>query len=458
MSIRGGGVVLGALSAAVFAALPRAAAAQSGEVRDPEAYESVRNTEPPTQPGEHVGEAPAAQERRLLMNLLDRAGLAQPLDDARIRVFGYVEAGYTYNPDPTEGGPAFGDINLDRIFDFESSDPVLNQINLTFERQVATSPNEWDVGFRTEVIYGADSRFLHSNGLNFYGPGVPFGPSAYFQQYPENQFDLFQAYVDVGVPVGKGLGLRVGKFASFFGGTVDPNGNTFYSRSLIFASSHPLTFTGVLARYDVTDRVTVEGGFSRGWDQALKDNNAALDALARVTFLVDDRTGLALAAVTGPENDGDSGNWRTLFEATLKRQVTDRLRLIATGTYGQESHFHDEGDPTDPTDDIDLRDARWYAVAGYANYLLDQHFSLNGRLEFLRDEKGFATGLAGNTYSATLGVTVTPFTDSHVGKNFKIRPEVRLDYSEDDRYGGSIVDGFDSNSQFTFGIDAIYNF
>ena len=400
--------------------------------------------------------APAEPDRRLLMSTLDRAGLAEPLEDAGVRLFGYVEGSFTYNPDPTEHF-SLGDLNLDRLFDSEANELLLNQLNLTAERALQPSGDRWDVGFRAEMIYGADARFIHANGLNFYGSGAPLGNGITFQEHPENQFDLFQAYVDVGMPVGNGLVLRLGKFESLFGGLVDPNGNTFYSRSLVFATSHPFTFTGALARYQFTKDLLVEAGFSRGWNQALEDNNDALDAIARVVYRVNEKTVVGFVGVTGPEQDDDNGNYRTLLEATARYQATERLRLIVTGTYGQEAHV------TDPNASaFGEHDARWYAVAGYTNLQVNDMLSFNTRLEFLRDEKGFNTDLAGNTVSGTLGLTIVPFHENRLGKNFKLRPEVRLDYSPDERYGGEIdaTTGFDPDShyQLTFGIDAIYNF
>lgn len=449
-------LALGALFAASISAASRGAM--------PEADSGTAAT-PPGAPATPTPAAP--EERRPLMSALDRFGLADPLDDARIRIAGHVEGSYTYNDDPSSfppfpdfGRPGFKETNIDRLPDLKSNSPLLNQIDLRVERPVIVSAGEWDVGFRAEVIYGTDARFLHANGLNFYGSGFRFNQSAVLQWDPRNQFDLFQAYVDVGIPVGNGLRLRLGKFESFFGGSVDPNLNTFFSRSLIFASSHPFTFTGAMASYRINDQWRVDAGFSRGWDQALEDNNDAIDALARVRFSPDaDRTIFALAAVTGPENAGDNGNYRTLVETTVLFHATDTLQITVSGTYGQESRYGglDEGTPAD--DGQAVRDARWYGVAGYANLFLDDRFTFNARLEFLRDEKGAATDFAGNTYSGTVGLAITPFPDDAVARNLKIRPEVRLDYSGDQRYGNLDADGnLDKHYQLTFGVDAIFNF
>src|SRR5687768_10784077 len=85
--------------------------------------------------------------RRPLMNLLDRAGVAKPLDDARINLYGHVEAGWTYNFDNPDD-----DLNPFRIFDFEHNEPILNQFDFTIERLVDYRKRDFDIGFRAELI------------------------------------------------------------------------------------------------------------------------------------------------------------------------------------------------------------------------------------------------------------------------------------------------------------------
>src|SRR5207244_7596692 len=63
--------------------------------------------------GEKYYPAVAPTRHRPLMSLLDRTGLADPLDDARISLFGHAEASFEYN----FMHPA-GDFNAGREFDF----------------------------------------------------------------------------------------------------------------------------------------------------------------------------------------------------------------------------------------------------------------------------------------------------------------------------------------------------
>jgi hypothetical protein len=376
--------------------------------------------------------------RRPLMNLLDQAGLAKPLDDAKIKVFGYVEGSYTKNLSGGEPIPGFDRFNPGRLFDFEPEDPTLNQVALSVERTVAyRNAKAFDVGFRVDTVYGSDARFIHANGLDFYNdpqPILDFGA--------DEQFDLFQAYVDVAAPVGNGLRVRLGKFAYFK--TIDPNVSPFYSRSFSYnPQALPFTLTGGLASYAVDNKLLLEGGVVRGWDQALKDNNGSVSFVAGALYQFnpsDPKTPFVYAkAITGPEVEGDTGAYRTVVDVVFGFSPTDGLNLFVDALYGQGSF-------TAATED-----ARWYGAAGYALYKVSDVVTVNGRLEWYRDEDGATLGAAASFYAATLGVTITPFPKDPWASGIKIRPEVRYDYATTGNFNGD-------HDQVTVAVDAIVNF
>ena len=90
--------------AAVLAGVVGAAGARAAEPASPEQtnQESTAASPPPAERspfGEKYYPASPPAQRRPLMSLLERAGLSGPLDNARIRIFGHVEASYTWNPD-----------------------------------------------------------------------------------------------------------------------------------------------------------------------------------------------------------------------------------------------------------------------------------------------------------------------------------------------------------------------
>ena len=426
-----------------------AAAAMVGPVLDARAADGDSPETTPDQPsnvspppaerspfGEKYYSAAPTAQRRPLMQLLDRAGVAGPLDDARIRIFGHVEAGYTFNPDD----PA-QDLNLGRVFDVEANQAVFNQLDLAFERTVNLSKTEWDVGGRVELLYGGDARFIHSNGM--------FDNEDFFDG-PENQFDVPQLYADVNVPVGNGLRVRAGKFLFFK--QIDPNASVFYSHSYTFGGALPFTLTGITGYYELNKEWAFEAGISRGWGQSLEDNNGTIDYLGRIRYSPNDRTSFAVLFITGPEMDGDNGAFRTAVDFVGSHRVTDKLTCMFDLVYGRQNNPQAALLPsvTTPQDAAD-----WYGAAGYLVYRVDDRFSVAGRVEWFRDDEGFASVLAvpQDIYEATLGVTITPMPNSEIGRNLKIRPEIRYDWSSE-----KFFDGLTSDNQFTAAVDVIFNF
>lgn len=431
------------LSAAVLAALGQASfAAESGSARDsvpairPATAAPAALTPPPT-----PSEVPA---RSPLMSLLDSAGAAKPLDDLRIQIYGHAEASYTYNfvKPPTQ----LGDYNLPvgkfidnpgRVFDVENEKVLLNQLSLNFERTVDASKGQFDVGGRVELLYGADARFIHSNGMF---DNHDDDQTVRVTGGPQNHFDIPQVYADIVIPVGNGLRIRAGKFEFFK--QIDPNASVFYSHSFTFGGALPFTLTGAYATYAINNQLSFDAGFSRGWDQSTRDNNGTIDVFARVRYAIGDNLLLSLAAITGPEQDGDNGNYRTAVDFTATYTVTDKLTLLADVVYGQQNNPTGGGG-----------DAIWYGVSVYAVQELCKEASLGVRLEYYRDEGGYTTGLDQTLLEATVGLTIRPFSKDKFLQNLKIRPEVRIDYSDKNYF-----DGFSGHTQVTAAVDAIYNF
>ena len=376
--------------------------------------------------------------RAPLMSLFDKAGLARPLDAARINVFGHIEGSYTYNFD----NPARG-LNLGRVFDFNDARFQINQLDLNIERQV--DPTKFDIGGRLEMLYGTDSRFIHSSDFIDYGnknqSSSSSSSSGSLVNGPEYQFDIPQLTLNLNIPIGNGLHVQVGKFLFFK--QIDPNASVFYSHSFTFGGALPFTLTGATASYPITPDLTVEGGFSRGWGQTLTDNNGAIDALGRVNYKISKDTTFTLALITGPERYHDNGHYRTVFDGSITYSVNDRLTLLFDGVYGYQAEPSGFGNDSD----------QWYGLASYAIYKLCDYANLNLRGEFYRDEEGFTTGIKQTLFEVTLGMTLTPFPDSTFGQNLKIRPEIRDDYST-----RAYFNGLRDHNQFTFAVDAYYDF
>ncbi len=371
--------------------------------------------------------------RAPIMSMLDKMGLARSLDEARINIFGYAEASYTYNAD----NPA-RQLNLGRVFDINDNRIQINQLDLHIERKA--DPHQFDLGGRIELLYGTDSRFIHSSDFIDYGNKETTSTSSSgLYRGPEYQFDIPQIYFDLTLPVGEGIRLRFGKFLFFK--QIDPNASVFYSHSFTFGAALPFTLTGITGEYRINDRLTIEGGFSRGWGQTFTDTNGAIDGLGRVRYKLGDATDLSFALIVGPELFGDNSHYRAVFDGTLTYSVDEHLTLLFDGVYGYQA------EPSGATSD------QWYGLSTYAVYKVNDALNVNSRAEFYRDEEGFTTGIRQTLFEATLGLTITPFATDPIGQNFKIRPEIRYDYSTA-RYFNGLTD----HGQFTMAIDAYFDY
>lgn len=395
----------------------------------PGATEEARGHAPVPTTSEAEAEAETESPPRPLMSLMRETGLGQTLDEARINVFGHAEASWTHS---FSGGER---LLVGRVFDLENNDLTFNRLDLTIERAVVVSPDQWDLGGRVEWIWGADSRLIHSFGLfDYYG----------FDNGPDNQWDLNQAYVDFAVPVGNGLRVRAGKFVTLLGAEViNPTGNALYSHSYLFGYAIPFTHTGVLGTYQASDALTINAGFTRGWDTTLEDTNGTVDFLGGVAYKFSEQTNLVVNLVTGPDQPGDNGNWRSVVDVVLSHKPTDDVTLTLNSDYGYEANS---------VSSVSGSDAQWFGLAGYASKTLNDNCTLNGRLEYFNDQDGARIGGTSTSwYEATVGVAIKPLPDHTWGQNLVIRPEVRFDYAEDPVFNGDY-------NQFTFGIDAYFMF
>jgi hypothetical protein len=419
-----------------------------------------------------------SQDYGLLQSHMRESGMGgDMLDNYGIRNNGYAEAGVTYNWEDAPG--AFTGIG--RLFDDKAQDPKLDQLSLTVSREAFLSPDRFDTGFTLQVIYGADVRYTHANGTNFYGPGyngrqVPLAPSqdnpnpnphllviTPGQLFPENQIDVFQAFVTLNLPYQNGVLLTLGKFETPWGVEhVAPTRNGLYSHSYIFGLSQPFTLTGVAAEYRYNDQWSFKGGIVVGWDQSLQDENDFPSFFVQASYKYSDEWTFVLSYMTGPEKPGDRSDWRQLIDLTATWNLAPEWTLNFEGVLGYENDvgtkitfFNSQGQPTPfPNRVFTFDDAYWFGVAGYSAYKLDSQgmWTVLVRGEYFNDDAG-GRQLITEVYEATLGLNIVPFVNDRIGKHLMIRPEVRYDWAVD-----KIFDGDTRQSQVTFEADIIFQF
>jgi hypothetical protein len=282
-----------------------------------------------------------------------------------------------------------------------------------------------------------------SNGLDFYGNANP-------QLTPPEQFDLTQAYVDAYIPVGTGLTLTAGKFVTLLGyETINPTTNALFSHSYLFGFAIPFTNTGVLAKYQLNNQWTATAGFTRGWDQALKDNNGdGIDVIGQLAYTSYNVKGLSgyFNFIAGPESgdvvaDHVNRYWRSVGDLIVSYAYGDNWTFAGNADFGYEPKAGTNG-----------KDANWYGAALYATYKFDPHVSATVRGEYFNDDDG-ARGIGAEVYEATAGLEITPFPTNEYLANLLFRPEFREDWSPK-----NVFDGGTQPNQSTVAADLIYKF
>jgi hypothetical protein len=382
-------------------------------------------------------DAPPASQS-VLNTAADSVGIGSMMKSWGIKAGGWVEGSYTYNTRAPHS-----DISEGRVFDFEHDAARLNQVALQFARApdiaADAKAGKFDIGFGLDMMYGSDGRIIHSNGLSGYNNF----------SHPINQFDLTQAYVDFIIPVGNGLDIRAGKFVTLLGyETIAPiasvtgsTGNALYSHSFEFGFGIPFTETGVIGSYALSDKWTVTGGITRGWDQSTNDNNGAIDFLGQVKYTPNADWTFYINSTIGPERFKDNSDYRYVVEGIGQYAPKgSKWSFALDGIFGDEEHARVNG-----------KTAYWYGVTGYAGYALCDYATINARGEWFRDDGGSRLGVDASLYEVTLGVKVTPFPHDKLLSNFTIRPEIRGDFSNK-----NVFDGGNKKDQYTAAVDAIF--
>lgn len=313
-----------------------------------------------------------------------------------------------------------GRVNLLRAYDVTSNSFSISQAGMIVER----TPNlpavrRW--GFRLDLMYGQATETLQGSAASEWRPQV-YRP-------------LWLAYGTYVVPLGKGLTLDFGKYASSLGYESNYAKDNFnHSRSLYF-NFLPFYHLGLRARLPLSSRVTAWYHLVNGTQQSedfngFKSQHFALDIVPhrsvtwRVNYyfgreqrdLVPDlnptlpalptQPGLSIIPVI-PTLRGRLH----ILDSYLTWSATNRLTLTF------------EGDYVINRAQIDSPPAVIFGGAAYANYVFHPRFSASARVEYLSDRNGLFSGTSQSLKETTL-TSSFPVTDG-----FLIRAEWRRDFS-----------------------------
>ncbi|MGH8219443.1 MAG: outer membrane beta-barrel protein [Steroidobacteraceae bacterium] len=249
-------------------------------------------------------------------------------------------------------------------------------------------------GALADVIAGEDAKILNAAEN---GSGV---------------FDIRQAYLQYATGP---LTVQAGKLLTLAGAEViNPTQNTNFSRSLLFFDNEPLTHTGVRATYAVTGTFNFIAGVNNGWN-VMSTSYGSKTGEVGVGWTPNKTFSVTTQAYFGKMLPYDAQ--RTLVDVVATYNATSSLTLILNVDWDQQAQAFGVGVPGTAT---------WYGTAAYANYAFSSQWRVSGRLEYLDDKDGFATGAVDGQHlwegTVTFGYAPT--------SNFELRLEGRYDSAQ----------------------------
>jgi hypothetical protein len=306
----------------------------------------------------------------------------------------YFDGYYAYN----FNRPANG-VNQLRAFDLAANGFGLNQTGVVIESLPDVERGR-RIGGRLDLQFGQATETLQGSSLN--------------EPRPQVYRHIFQAYGTYIAPVGQGLRLDFGKWASGLGLENNYTKDSMnYSRSYWF-NFLPYYHMGLRATYPLTQKLSATYWLVNGANQTEDFNDFKSQAVllnytpvSNLVLNVNYYNGQEQRRTATGTPDGRTHYLNSYFTWNASK----RLTLVGEGNYAIQ-RIRSNGAPERVT-----------GGTGYAQYRFTPRFNVAGRFAYLSDRSGWFTGTRQwlRDFTATATYDVVP--------GFQMRWEVRRDWS-----------------------------
>ncbi len=369
-------------------------------------------------------------------------------------ISGYVDTSAVWNPGTGNANPAPYAFNIPGKQDGFNVDVVDIKIAKPLDE------GKWSAGYTLELNYGPDSF------------GIDAGAAP-----------IREAHVDLGVPVGNGLDLQIGRFGNIIGyESTTPYLNPNWSHSYAW-TSEPTEHTGILASYKFSDMFSLEAGVADMVTTVGGINQRNFSGVGPST--IESKKGIvSLLSVTAPDS------WGFLKGSAFYAGFDYGPGAAGTATTPgvNRSHLYLGTTLNTPVKDLTFGasyDAVWHedvaglgvtsydtgyftSLVGYGTYKLTDKASINGRFEWAHGNALGALADA-NTFGYVGGQPVNPLNDVialtgtfeyDLWANVVSRLEVRWDHAANgaDAFGGTVAGAPTKKNDLMVGANVIYKF
>lgn len=427
---------------------------EPGQLSSPEIAGTVL-AEPAPKAAEAEGGQPGSTTPKAPTPLLLNRALQ--LQDAPVRVFGWIENSFTGNANGTPANRSnFTVFPNDLANSWQG-----NQYYFVVENPLNRTDSV-NFGFRFDTLFGNDWQFTKDYGL-------------FDRAFPLNHFagvDLPQIYSEVHLPVltPRGVDVRGGRFYSLTGFD-SPQAIARPLLSVPYSMFYtPFTYFGAIATLHLSDRLSVFSGTANGPDRWINESYkwGYLGALSWTSR--DQKTTLVIGGarlfsqlprfppadtpivpvgtpappfLAGRRNPFYASSQRGYLVSVLTHQWTSKLTQAV-----ETDHVFDPKILGFGKDPLVPHSAAYYGFVNWFLYQFNEKVTGVWRSEVFWDPYGLATGAADTYYEMTLGLNVRP------KPWIWVRPEARYDWAQ---FHKPFSDGTRS-SQLTLAFDVIFLF
>jgi hypothetical protein len=380
------------------------------------------------------------------------SGLAGFLE--ALEVEGWMSGEYWYNFNDPDG-EGLGDGNVGsgggtNPFNRDANSFQFSQFWLGVEHPVST---ERRAGFRADLVFGDDAGTLSGDNTDTSGG--------------EEDFHVYQAYVQYLAPLGEGVTFKFGKFATLIGAETvhdNPDANFNVSRSNVYNLLQPITHTGILASMNLTEEIDFAAGVTNENRGDSASSGVDVDANNRKSATwhlgwTGEKTGLSFNGIWGGSDTASSSSAdeeadELILDVILKFDPTEKFSTYINADYLE----------TDPGGSAD--DGSAWGVSWAGRYQFTERLSQALRLDYVDGDEGVFSG--GDTSFGDIDIwTVTATTGFQLTNNLTLRGEIRYDSASVDgpnSFGPDQDDFFFSDSglteddQILVGANVVYSF
>ena len=324
---------------------------------------------------------------------------------------GYVSTSYTMNESDSRGANPVPANSLPQ--GYFRSDQDLNKFSTdVFSLTLASAQGagEYATGYTVQLWAGDAANEIGTND----GDNANVGGTV----------ELMQANIDLRLPLGTGLNLKVGTFGTTVGAeTYDYNSNAFFTRSFAF-NAEPTHHTGVLASYQVNDSLSVAVGAANDGSAATNSSNqGGKTLLGSVSYTLPDSLGplggadLYYGTVQGVQAAGsDDETDYHYFSASVPLPVEGLSYMLAWDVVEKDAG-------------VGVNDGDTNLVGHYLSYAVNDKLTANLRYE---------TGNINTNNTAGFGGNADGVESLTIGLDYALWENVtsRIEWREDSADGG----------------------